>query len=86
MEPKATSTGENLRFSFDLLRSMGLEMEETSIAVVSSEYHLYRAEYMARQLGVEVSGVAARTSNPVLMFNYFLREAFACLHMRVFGI
>ena len=86
LEDKATTTSENLRYSFDLIRDRDEDIKETSIAVVSSEYHLYRAESMARRLGVSVSGVAGRTSLPVLRANYFLREAFAVWYLWVFGI
>lgn len=86
MEDRASSTKENLLFSFDIIRSLGHVPESTDIAVVSSEYHLYRAGYMARQLGIEVHGVAGHTSYPVLMFNYFIREAFATAYMWVFGV
>jgi len=83
-EEKSTSTQENLSFSFELLRTRGVEPESARIALVSSEYHLYRAQYLARSMGVQVHGVAARTSKPVLMVNYFIREAFAVLYTWVF--
>ena len=83
LEEEATSTEENLRFSLALL---GGEAESASIAVVSSEYHLYRAEYIARLLGTEVSGLAGRTSYPVLKANYFIREAFAVWYLWLFGL
>ena len=86
LEDKATTTAENLRYSFDLIRDRDEDIKETSIAVVSSEYHLYRAESMAQRLGVSVSGVAGRTSLPVLRANYFLREAFAVWYLWVFGM
>lgn len=86
LEDKATTTAENLRYSFDIIRERNEDIAETSIAVVSSEYHLYRAEAMARRLGVPVSGVAGRTSLPILRANYFLREAFAVWYLWVFGL
>ena len=86
LEERATTTAENLRYSFDIIRTRDGGMGETSIAVASSEYHLYRAEAMAQRLGVPVSGVAARTSLPVLRANYFLREAFAVWYLWVFGM
>ena len=86
LEDKATTTAENLRYSFDIIRDRERDIAETSIAVVSSEYHLYRAQTMARRLGVPVSGVAGRTSLPVLRANYFLREAFAVWYLWVFGM
>lgn len=83
MEDKATSTAENLQFSFDII---GEELGNSNIAVVSSEYHLCRAKTMAKMLGVEVYGIPGKTSYPVLKMNYFIREAFGMLHLYVFGL
>jgi len=83
LEDKATSTAENLQFSFDII---GEELGSATIAVVSSEYHLCRAKTMAKMLGVEVFGIPGRTTYPVLRMNYFIREAFGMLHLRVFGM
>ncbi len=83
MEDKATSTEENLKFSFEII---GEELDSSTIAVVSSEYHLHRAKTMAKMLGVEVYGIPGRTSYPVLMTNYFIREAFGMVHLYVYGL
>lgn len=82
VEDRATSTAENLEFSLALIGdTTGL-----TLAVVSSEYHLYRAELMGAQLGVTLHGVAAETTMPLLRVNYFIREAFGVVHMWVFGM
>lgn len=83
MEDKATSTAENLLFSFDII---GEKLQSSTIAVVSSEYHLCRAKTMAEMLGVEVYGIPGKTTYPILRINYFIREAFGLLHLRVFGL
>ncbi len=83
MEPQATTTEENIAYSLALLQQRG--EADASVAVVSSEYHLYRAKCIARAQGVEALGVAAKTSYPVLRLNYFLREAFAVAYLRVLG-
>ncbi len=84
-EPKASSTLENLRFSFDLIRSRG-EDPQGNVAIVSSAYHLYRAKLMARHLGVpDAAGVAAPWGYFFVMLNYFIREAFGVIHLWVFG-
>ena len=84
LEDRATSTEENIAYSLDILRERG--EKDSSIAIVSSEYHLYRAKCIARAQGVEQPlGIAGRTSYPVLMLNYFIREAFAVVYMWVFG-
>jgi len=80
-EERATSTAENLEFSFALIP----DAANARIAVCSSEYHLYRAEQMAEKLGYSVSGVPGTTTKPVLMVNYFIREGFGVIYMTLFG-
>ena len=84
VEDKSTSTMENLENSFALIREAGGE-PDGNCAIITSEYHLCRAKLMARSLGVEAWGVAAHTSWPSLMLNYFIREAFAVTYYRIFG-
>ena len=84
VEDKATSTMENLEFSFKLIRESGGE-PDGNVAIVTSEYHLCRAKLMAEELGVEAWGVAGHTTWPTLMLNYFIREAFAVTYYRIFG-
>ena len=84
VEDKATSTMENLEYSFELIRAAGGE-PDGNVAIVTSEYHLCRAKLMAADLGVEAWGVAGHTSWPTLMLNYFIREAFAVTYYRIFG-
>ena len=84
-ECKATSTEENLRFSREIIESLGGEATET-VGIVSSEYHLHRAKLMAEAAGfTDVAGIAAKTSYPTLAVNYFIREAFGLTHFYVFG-
>ena len=84
MEPKATSTMENLQFSFDIIRQRGDE-PDGNIAIVSSSYHLYRAKCMARLLGAEAAGVAGTMGYPIYMLNCYIREAFGVTHLWVLG-
>ena len=84
MEDKATSTMENLQFSFDIIRSRGDE-PDGNIAIVSSAYHLYRAKCMAKLLGAEAAGVRGNPGYPVYMLNCYIREAFGVTHLWVFG-
>ena len=84
-EDQSTSTRENLENSFAIIRSRGGDPAD-GVAVVSSEYHLYRAKQMARALGVKPLGVAAETTLPTMRANYFIREAFAAAYMQVFGV
>ena len=84
MEDRATSTAENLAFSFDIIRSLGVEPDGNT-AILSSPYHLFRAKSMARSMGVDAAGVAGHWDYPILTINYFIREAFGVTHMWVFG-
>ena len=84
LEDKATSTQENLSFSFEKIRERG-DSPEGNVAIVSSAYHLFRAKSMARLQGVDAAGVAAPWGFPMVMLNYFIREAFGVTHLWVFG-
>ena len=85
IEDRATSTRENLEFSFDIIRSRGDE-PAGNVAIVSSAYHLYRAKCMAAKLGApDAAGVAAPWGYFFVMLNYFIREAFGVTHLWVFG-
>lgn len=80
LEEKSNSTETNLINSLTIISAQGGD-PTGKIAVLSSEYHLYRAKFMARQLGAQPLGVAGHTSNFVLMVNYFIREAFAIVYL-----
>ncbi len=84
MEDKATSTWENLNFSLDLIEEKTGRRPE-KLGVLSSEYHLYRASLFTKECGVDFVGVPARTTNPLLMVNYFMREMAGVWHYFVFG-
>lgn len=84
-EDKSTSTRENLENAFAIIRDRGGD-PANGVAIVSSEYHLYRAKQMAQALGAKPLGVAAETTLPTMRVNYFIREAFAAAYMQVFGV
>ena len=83
-EDKATSTLENLEYSFNIIRSRGGDPNDGT-AVVTSEYHIYRAKLLAQSLDVSVGSVAAHTTYAPIMLNYFLREAFGVTYQWIFG-
>ena len=84
MEDKATSTWENLLYSLDLIEQKTGQRPET-LAVLSSEYHMFRARLFTEKAGAEFIGVPARTTNPVLMVNYFMREVAGVWHYILLG-
>lgn len=83
MEDKSTSTMENLTFSKALISSNG--GDGVNVAVVSSPYHLCRAKYMARSIGLNPCGVPGSPGYPVYSLGMYIREAFGLTHLWVFG-
>ena len=84
-EGKSTSTLENLAFSKDVMEQRGLDTDNVTIAIVTNEFHLYRAKHIAGSLGLDVVGVAAETPYPSLRVLYHFREAVAIMNSFVFG-
>jgi len=83
-EENARSSYENLRNSLNIIQSLGGD-PTGKIAVISSEYHLYRIRLIARALGFSPVCVAGRTTNLARMVNYFIREAFGVWRIWVLG-
>ena len=84
LEGSSTNTWENLKFTRELLEANAGSAPE-KIALVSSEFHLFRAQLFARRFGFDAVGVPASTTLPVLKVNYFLREAVAVWYYLIFG-
>lgn len=74
MEDKSRTTEENLKFSRELLKR-----GEKKVGIVTNNFHIYRAIKLAKANGYEkVYGITAGC-DPVLFFNYMVREFFAVL-------
>ena len=84
MEDRSTSTKQNIEFSVEIIKKHNDDVLPDSIAIVSSDYHLFRAKSYLKEYSVEAYGVSAKTSYPILRFNYLIREAFAVMYMWVF--
>lgn len=84
MEPEATSTLENLRYSLSVIQER-TGLRPGKIAIVSSEYHLHRAGIFSGWLDVDAELVPARTGILPLRWNYYLREIFAVWYYSLFG-
>lgn len=75
-ENRSTSTRENLLFSQEIIEEEGLNPE---IAIVTNEYHEYRAGMVADALEMEYSAVPART--PLWLFpTYYIRELYGIIY------
>lgn len=84
LEDKATSTWENLHFTLDLIEEK-TGNRPTSIGLVSSEYHLFRASLFGDACGVETVGIPAATSWFSIKLNYFMREVAGVWHYLILG-
>ena len=84
MEDKATSTWENLNFSLDLIEEK-TGVRPTTIGLLSSEYHLFRAQLQAKTYGVETVGIPATTKWVALRINNYLREVAGVWHYFILG-
>lgn len=84
LEDKATSTQENLTFSLALIEE-ATGSRPLSVGIVSSEYHLFRANLMAKKLELKPVLIPARTSWITLRINYYMREVAGVWHYLVFG-
>ena len=74
-EEKASDTRENLLFSREIAETNG--MDTRSVLIITSDFHLCRAKFLARKLGMQAYGLASQTWPVILRLNYLLREVFA---------
>ncbi len=74
MEDRSKNTFQNLTFSAEFL-----DKEKDSVGVVSNNFHVFRAEKIAKKAGYQdVYGIAAR-GEPFLQYNNMMREFFGVL-------
>ena len=83
MEPKASSTVENVQFSLALIEEKTGSRPET-LGILSSEFHLLRAEMFAREQGVEAVMLPAKTSHTGTFISYFIREIIMVWYYSIF--
>lgn len=84
LEDQATSTWENLNFSLELIEEK-TGNRPTTLGIISSEYHLFRASLFASDCGVEAVGIPADTAWLSLKVNYLLREVAGVWHYLILG-
>ena len=84
-EDASTSTWENLAFSLAIMEEMGLDTSSARVAIVTNEFHLYRAKHIAGTMGLNAIGIAAETPYPSLKVLYHFREAAALLNILLFS-
>ncbi|MCT1174832.1 YdcF family protein [Lactococcus lactis] len=78
-EDKAGDTAENIAYSKKYF--------DGKTVIVTSDFHLYRALYLAKQEGVKVEGFATKTKVNNLLYypNYYGHEILGLIYAFVFG-
>lgn len=85
LEERAASTVENFEFSKGLLEARGVDVEGGTVAIVTNDFHIARAELVAERQGYGGAiGVPAKLPWRHLAANYYLREAFAVVKTVLF--
>ena len=76
-EDRSTSTSENYKYSKEIL---DLRFHDYKIAVITNDFHIYRAKSLAKKAGLDVTTIHAKTpfsSAPMM----YLREVLAILKL-----
>jgi len=76
-EEKSTNTRENIAFAIAVMEENGFDIANTKVAIVTSEFHLYRARLIAERAGLDAVGIAAKTRYVHFLLLYSFREAFS---------
>lgn len=79
MEDKSTNTRENLLFSSNLIKSYGIEKPKAMF--FTSNYHVFRAGLLSRELGLSYQGKGANTKL-YYSLSAFIREYIGVLYMK----
>ena len=74
-ETQSENTRENLQNAAAIAEARGLDASR--VLIVTSEFHLRRASYIAGTLGLRPAQLGSRTTPYILRLNYELREVFA---------
>ncbi len=83
LEDQSTSTEENFVFSRLIIdETYGGERQE--LAFVTSRFHVFRAERIAKKLGIEVYGIPAKSYKPMIV-NDYMRECAAIVQYFLTG-
>ncbi len=79
-EARSTTTQENMRLSLELLKNKKSFTVSSTVAVVSTDYHLARCLHYARKCGLHAKGVGASSAGHLWSRGY-LREVAAFTKM-----
>ena len=82
IEDQSTSTFENLQFSVDIIKHID-NQEDLEVLIVTNKYHLFRAKFIAKRLGMVPYGLPAKIP-PTIIVQSYIREYFAVIKSVIF--
>jgi len=83
IEPAASSTRDNLRFSLNLIESKtGIRPDR--IGFVTSDFHVFRVRLTAKWLGISTTAIGSVSAHTVFYYPAFLREILAVWYYILF--
>ena len=80
IEDKSKNTYENLKYAGELIDNF-----DEKIVIVSSEFHLFRIQCIAKNIGYKNIGTLASRTPSILLPNYYVREYFAIVKEWMIG-
>ncbi|MBQ4563972.1 MAG: YdcF family protein [Lachnospiraceae bacterium] len=80
LEEKATSTRENLIFSYELIGD-----KDATVGIVTNSFHVYRAMALADKLDFDGAVGIAAPSDKLLLPSYMAREFFVIIKEKIMG-
>lgn len=81
-EEKSKNTVENMKFSYNIIKAISGSRKQ-NIAIVTSNFHVFRARFLAKRVGMNSEGIAAPVTK-LLIPNYYVREYFAVIKSFLF--
>ena len=81
-EEKSKNTLGNMKYTREILKKID-GRENIQLAVVTSNFHVFRAKFLAKRYGFQVEGVPAPV-NYLLLPNYCVREYFGVVKSFIF--
>ena len=83
-EDASTNSHENINFARNIMIEHGMNVENARVAIVTNDFHLFRAKIVAEKAGFEAYGIAAETPGLHRKMIYYFREAFSLINELVF--
>lgn len=77
-EERSTTTYENISNANSIITQREVGQRNNKIAICTNDFHLFRAKFIARDMGFEVSGLPSKTPLYIIP-NHHVREYFAII-------